>query len=122
MCRMPVCFRHRRKVAVVALLAAMLVQGSELLWFPGWIVIKPSFLMYSRMRWHTHAARAYPGRVSWAVVGDGTESEAFRARLEELRGENTVEFCGWLEGNGLRDAYRCSDFVYAPGRCALEAM
>lgn len=69
-----------------------------------------------------YAARVYPGKVSWTVVGDGTESEGFRARLEELRGENTVEFCGWLEGSDLRDAYRWSDFVYAPGRCALEAM
>lgn len=69
-----------------------------------------------------YAAKHYSGKLSWVVVGDGTQTEAFRARLEVLRGENPVKFLGWLEGEALRSAYRSSDFVFAPGRCALEAM
>ena len=69
-----------------------------------------------------YAAKHYSGQLSWVVVGDGTQSEAFRTRLEAVRGDNTVEFKGWLEGHELRSAYQSSDFVFAPGRCALEAM
>ena len=69
-----------------------------------------------------YAARHYPGKLSWVVVGDGTQAEEFRARLKAEQGDNTIEFRGWLEGEALRSAYQSSDFVFAPGRCALEAM
>ncbi len=69
-----------------------------------------------------YAAKQYSGKLTWVVVGDGTQSEAFRARLEAVRGGNAIEFRGWLEGEALRSAYQSSDFVFAPGRCALEAM
>ncbi|WP_193085215.1 glycosyltransferase family 4 protein [Halomonas sp. 3F2F] len=69
-----------------------------------------------------YAAKHYSGKLTWIVVGDGTQTEAFRARLEVVRGDNAIEFRGWLEGEALRSAYQSSDFVFAPGRCALEAM
>ncbi len=69
-----------------------------------------------------YAAKHYSGKLTWVVVGDGTQTEAFRARLEAVRGGNAIEFRGWLEGEALRSAYQSSDFVFAPGRCALEAM
>lgn len=69
-----------------------------------------------------YAAKQHSGKLTWVVVGDGTQSEAFRARLEAVRGGNAIEFRGWLEGETLRSAYQASDFVFAPGRCALEAM
>ncbi len=69
-----------------------------------------------------YATKNYSGKLTWAVVGDGTQTEAFRSRLEAVRGGNAIEFRGWLEGEALRSAYQSSDFVFAPGRCALEAM
>lgn len=69
-----------------------------------------------------YAAKHYSGKLIWAVVGDGTQTESFRSRLEAVRGGNAIEFRGWLEGEALRSAYQTSDFVFAPGRCASEAM
>jgi glycosyltransferase involved in cell wall biosynthesis len=69
-----------------------------------------------------YAGAHYSGKVAWVIVGDGTHSDEFRTRLEALRGNNTLEFSGWLEGEALRDAYRTRNFVFAPGRCALETM
>lgn len=69
-----------------------------------------------------YAGSHYPGKLTWVVVGDGTQTVEFRARLEAVRGDNVIEFQGWLEGEALRDAYQSSDFVFSPGRCALEAM
>ncbi|TNH16623.1 glycosyltransferase family 4 protein [Halomonas sp. BL6] len=69
-----------------------------------------------------YAAENYSGQLSWIVVGNGTQLEEFRTRLDAVRGGNSIEFRGWLEGEPLRSAYQSSDFVFAPGRCALEAM
>lgn len=69
-----------------------------------------------------YGSRQSPGLIEWVVVGDGTQSEKFKLRLDEVRGDNSVSFVGWLEGDDLRDAYRSSSCVIAPGRCALEAM
>nr|WP_276509330.1 glycosyltransferase [Paenalcaligenes hominis] len=69
-----------------------------------------------------YAGKHYSGEITWVVVGDGTQTESFRSRLEVVRGGNTIEFRGWLEDEVLRSAYQSSDFVFAPGRCALEAM
>lgn len=69
-----------------------------------------------------HAAARYPGRIHWQVVGQGTLEEAFAERVEALRGENSVSYTGWLQGEALRDAYCASAAVIAPGRCTLEAM
>ncbi|WP_179888389.1 glycosyltransferase [Marinobacter sp. LV10MA510-1] len=52
-----------------------------------------------------YAGTHYVGKVAWVVVGDGTHSDEFRTRLGALRGDNTLEFSGWLEGEALRDAY-----------------
>jgi len=69
-----------------------------------------------------HAAKRYPGKICWEVVGQGTLQEEVLQRVDELRGTNRVNFSGWLQDEALRDAYRRSDAVIAPGRCALEAM
>ena len=69
-----------------------------------------------------HAAARYPGRIHWQVVGQGTLQEAFTERVEALRGENTVSYTGWLQGEALRDAYCRSDAAMVAGRCALEAL
>nr|WP_276316653.1 glycosyltransferase family 4 protein [Halomonas flagellata] len=69
-----------------------------------------------------HAAERYPGRIHWQVVGQGKLWEAFAERVEALRGENSVSYTGWLQGEVLRDAYCRSAAVIAPGRCTLEAM
>lgn len=69
-----------------------------------------------------YGAKYYSGKLNWVVVGDGTQTESFRARVEALLGDNVINFRGWLEGDALREAYYSSDFVFAPGRCALEAM
>lgn len=69
-----------------------------------------------------YASTHYSGKVAWVVVGDGSQANEFHSRLEAIRGDNTVEFQGWLEGKALRDAYQSSAFVFAPGRCALETM
>ncbi|AWB32552.1 glycosyltransferase [Orrella marina] len=69
-----------------------------------------------------YASSQFSGLIDWIVVGDGTQSEKFQLRLDKVRGENPVSFVGWLEGQELRDAYRSSSCVIAPGRCAIEAM
>ncbi|MFD1215446.1 glycosyltransferase family 4 protein [Microbulbifer celer] len=69
-----------------------------------------------------HAAERYSGRIHWQVVGQGTLQEELTQCVEQLRGDNSVSFTGWLEGEALRDAYQQSDAVIVPGRCALEAM
>nr|WP_298249115.1 glycosyltransferase family 4 protein [uncultured Halomonas sp.] len=69
-----------------------------------------------------HAAEHYSGRIHWQVVGQGTLQEAFAERVEALRGENSVSYTGWLQGEALRDAYCRSDMAMAAGRCALEAL
>jgi glycosyltransferase involved in cell wall biosynthesis len=71
-----------------------------------------------------HSAEAHRGQVSWTIVGEGSELDAVKAEAAALarRGDFEVYFAGWLQGEQLADAYRDSDVVIAPGRCALEAM
>lgn len=69
-----------------------------------------------------YTAQAYPGKVHWQIVGQGTQSETFARQLAERQGENSVEFSGWLQEAKLQQAYCASHAVIAPGRCAIEAL
>lgn len=70
-----------------------------------------------------YTAEHYQEKVTWTVVGDGTELEEVQKNsLAITSGSQQVQFVGWKTGENLKSSYISSDIVIAPGRCALEAM
>lgn len=65
----------------------------------------------------------YPEKITWTVVGDGTEKEAIINKAKDItKDRNELRFIGWKENRELVDEYLKADILLAPGRCALEGM
>jgi len=52
--------------------------------------------------------------VTLTIAGDGLEGEALRRRLGELGVADSVTMPGWLDGDGLAQAYREADLFVLP--------
>lgn len=124
---------HRQKLFVVPNgvnrelfwpVRAMARSGKVKLTFVSRLDTDKRFVMNMLLTALRHCATKHRGQVSWTIVGDGSELDALKTAAEELAsaGDFPVRFSGWLNGRALAEAYRQSDVVVAPGRCALEAM
>ena len=80
------------------------------------------FVLDTFMKVVEHAAKVYPAKIVWDIVGEGGQASSLKSQLEKLSGSNEYYFWGWLEGDDLYRAYSGADIAIVPGRCALEAM